>query len=404
MNNFWTHLIDICYDKETGLKKRIVFSIGLISIGLGILIWFFIRLLFFEGHLNFSHNINLPDAGLMGDFLGGVSGTLFTLVGVVLLFETLALQRTELAESRKVFEKQQFENTFFNLLTLYQDVVKSLHFDYVDFYSEKTYNGKDYFEQQRKKLYDEFQSQNSISRDRKQATLTYLNFYVNTKEQTAHYFRTIYRIFKFVSESSFDKKEKMNYAKIVRAQISESELFLLHYNAYSEYGTKFRQLINEFNITKHLPTLEKLEFKKYTDGLDHMEKNAIGLFLDDLKLFIKSSIITQKEHYKTYLQGSIALKVTSASPSDFKVIVIKKENIQLNQNYQQGFGLNRYDLEKLKYFIYDYIYDLTSFSNYFELNGKEIIHNVSVTTNNLGDKHTIEIETTKRNNEQIKIN
>jgi hypothetical protein len=404
MKKFWKHIIDICYDKETGVKKRIVFSIGLILIGFGILFWFFIRLLFFEGHMNLHHNINLPDAGLMGDFLGGVSGTLFTLVGVILLFETLALQRTELAESRKVFEKQQFENTFFNLMTLYQNVVKSLHFDNPTFYSEKTYHGKDYFEQIRKEIYDEFQSENSISRDRKKAKLSYLNFYENRKEQTAHYFRTIYRIFKFVNESNFEKKDKMNYAKIVRAQISESELFLLHYNAYTEYGKKFRQLINEFNITKHLPTLEKLEFKKHVYGLDHLEKNAIGMFLNDLKLLIKSSVTSQKEHHKNYLQGSISLKVSSSSPANFKVTIIKKEKIQVNTNFQQGFGLNRYSLEKLELFLNDYIYDLTSISNYFELNGKEIFHKVSVTTSNLGDKHTIVIESTKRNNDQIKIN
>jgi len=403
LKKIWQHTIDICYDKETGVKKRVLISILLILVGIGVMIWFITRLLVFENYWNTSYNVNLPAIGQVGDFIGGFSGTLFTLVGVVLLFETLALQRTELGESRKVFEKQQFENTFFNLLNLYQEVTKSMHFDNFDFYSEKTYSGKEFFEQQKKKFYEEFTPQNDFSKNRKEASLKYIVFYTSTKEQTSQYFRTLYRIFRFVSNSSFDQKEKMSYAKIVRAQLSESEIFFIHYNAYTEYGSKFRQLINEFNIIKHLPVIEKVEYKKYVSSFEYMELNGLSLVLDDLKNFIKASLLEQKEKYKTYLQGSIAIKTTSSSSSNFKLVIIKKDNITLNNSYQQGFGLGNFDVNTIEQFFNDYLIDLISFSNYFELNGKEIDLSCTKSTNLQLQKHTIEITVSKKNNKPIKI-
>jgi hypothetical protein len=403
LKKIWQHTLDICYDNETGIKKRMLISIILILIGIGVIIWFITRLLIFENYWNTNYNVNLPAIGQVGDFIGGFSGTLFTLVGVVLLFETLALQRMELGESRKVFEKQQFENTFFNLLNLYQEIAKSMHFDNFDFHSEKTYSGKEFFEQQKRKFYEDFSAKKDFSKNRKEASLNYIVFYTSTKEQTSHYFRTLYRIFRFISNSDFDQKGKMNYAKIVRAQLSESELFFIHYNAYTEYGNKFRQLINEFNIIKHLPVLEKVEYKKYVENFDNMENNGLGLVLDDLKNFIKYSLLEQKEKYKTYLQGSIAIKTTSTSNSNFKLVIIKKDNISLNSTYQQGFGLGKFDINTMEQFFKEYLIDIVSFSNYFELNGKEIEITCSKSTNALLQKHTIEIIVSKKNNKPIKI-
>ena len=368
------------------------------------MIWFIGRLLICEDYLHIDYNINMPVIGQIGDFIGGFSGTLFTLVGVVLLFETLALQRTELAESRKVFEKQQFENTFFNLLNLYQEVTKSMHLDQFEFYTEKTYGGKDFFELKKRKFYEDFVAQSKYSLNRKQASLNYRSLYLQTKEQTSQYFRTLYRIFRFISNSDFAHKEKMNYAKIIRAQLSESELFFIHYNAYTEYGTKFRQLINEFNIVKHLPILDKVEFKNYVGNFNPMELNGVNLVLDDLKSFIKIAISEQKECYKTYLQGSISIKITSNSNSDFKMTIIKKENMNINDSYQQGFGLGNFDLSTTKMFFNDYIEDLITYSNYFEHNGKDIVLTPLIIPNPTQNKNTIEFTIIKKNKKPIKIN
>lgn len=394
-----------CYDNDHGLKKRVIFSVSIILIGSAIIIWFFYFLFFKEDYWNPDNKINLTSTGLMGDFIGGLVGTLFTLVGIILLFETLALQRLELSESRKVFEKQQFENTFFNLLNLYVEVVKGLHYSKNDLlFEDKLYTGKEFFEIQHKEFYSSFTPKSDIQKTRKEATLSYLKFYTSTKEQTAHYFRTIYRIFRFIENSKFDIKDKQQYAKIVRAQLSESECFFLHYNAFTEYGSKFRELINEYNIVKHLPTLEKVEFKKHITTLTQLEKNGVQLVLDDTKLFLKSSLNESKVNYKTYLQGSIAIKTKSVDNSTFTIQIIKKINLPTTYPHQQGSGLQFFDERALENLFVDYVNDLLSYSNYFEFNKKHIRITHSNSTNFVLSKHTIEIIAKNANNQPIKFN
>jgi len=404
MKYLYNQIKDLYYDKDFGIRKRMVFSSFCIIMGLGIIVWFLVRLLIYEGHWNTIRNINLPIAGQIGDFVGGLAGTFFTLVGVLLLFETLALQRRELKESRRVFEKQMFETTFFNLINLYQEVVRSLHFDYIESYGEKIYNGKDFFEIQRRKFYDEFQCQSMFGKNRKAAKIKYIEFYTSTKEQTSHYFRTLYRIFRFIHTSRFTASEKMHYAKIVRAQLSESELFFIHYNAYSEYGSKFRELINEFNILKHLPHLEKVEYKDYAGKLEQMERNSVGLVLEDLNILIKKSLLTGKFAHKTYLTGAIDFKVTSENNFSFTITITKRDDLSFTPTYQQGFGLTNFDLQKTETFIIDYLNDLISYSNYYEFNGRHVVISSSSNSNPTNGKHKINISVSNRLSNPIKFN
>jgi|GEM_PF-2089276 len=397
-------IIKSCYTKETGFKKRIIFSTFLIIIGLGIIIWFISQLLIVENYFNPENPINLTGIGQIGDFIGGMSGTLFTLVGVILLFETLALQRTELAESRKVFEKQQFENTFFNLLNLYQEITKSMHVDEFDFHTERTHTGKDFFKQQKLRFYLDFQPKYKYAQNRKSATVQYMKMYVESKEQTAHYFRTLYRIFSIISHSDFTSQEKMNYAKIVRAQLSESELFFIYYNAFTDYGMKFRFLINEFDILKHLPILEKVEFKKYVENQEDFERNTINLLFEDLIHAIKLAISSQKETHKGYYKGLISFKVNSTSISNFKIYIYKREILNIHApNYHSG-GLLDFDLITTESFFKDFLSDLLYYSNYFEYNRKELDMELKTSSNLGNDKHTIEILISNKNNNLIKIN
>lgn len=99
----------------------------------------------------------------------------------------------------------------------------------------------------------------SFMKRKKQADALYVSFYLEYKNQIAHYFRTLYRIFCFIDNSALTECDKVEYAKIMRTQLSESELFFLYYNAFSPYGQSFQKIINKYNLIKHLPFLEKLE-------------------------------------------------------------------------------------------------------------------------------------------------
>jgi hypothetical protein len=70
------------------------------------------------------------------------------------------------------------------------------------------------------------------------------------------YFRHLYRIFKYIDESTLiDDSEKYDYTCIVRAQLSENELLMLFYNALNinEKGEyKFKILIEKYAIFNNL--------------------------------------------------------------------------------------------------------------------------------------------------------
>lgn len=341
-------------------------SILLITIGIGVIFWLLIRGFFYEGFINHKLDVSLDNASKIGDFIGGFVGVFFTLVGILLLYETLALQRKELTDSRKVFEKQQFENTFFSLLELYQSIVETLHYED---YSGTNAKGKEFFKTQKVNCFDSFAPSNSFYKNRKQAIDIYTKFYIEHKELIAHYFRTLYRIFRVIDTSKFSDSEKTFYSKIVRAQLSESELFMINYNACTAYGSKFRQLIVDYNLIKHLPVFERLEFKEWREKLTPEGINSLNQFFVEIIDYFKESIIHNeiRDFYKTYLKGKFALRVKNEE-SSITVKLYRNDSVNPSAHIQQGLGLDNFTNEELEQLIKCFLVEVFKNGNYEILN------------------------------------
>lgn len=121
--------------------------------GIAIILIGFVLFLY-HGNINPSADLNSNFIAQLGDFVGGVAGSLWALAGVILFYvalekqkealdiqleefalqrEELQLQRNELKETRAVFQEQsktqqlaQFETSFYNLLELFKSVVSEL--------------------------------------------------------------------------------------------------------------------------------------------------------------------------------------------------------------------------------------------------------------------------------------
>jgi len=99
------------------------FSILLVVIGIIVMIVFFTRIGY---HFSIATDYGNPDMGVtgqIGDFVGGVVGTLFSLVGVLLLFVTLRNQRES-------FAKERFETRFFEMIKLHRENVSEMKYTY----------------------------------------------------------------------------------------------------------------------------------------------------------------------------------------------------------------------------------------------------------------------------------
>lgn len=79
----------------------------------------------------------------------------------------------------------------------------------------------------------------------------YKRFHNKYTNDLAHYFRTLYHIIKFIDDSSISNKSL--YAKIVRAQLSDSEQTLLMYNCSVGKGRqKFKALVEKYSLLHNL--------------------------------------------------------------------------------------------------------------------------------------------------------
>lgn len=65
--------------------------------------------------------IDMNDTGQMGDFIGGVVGTFFSIAATILILLTYRSQRTELMETRKVLLIQEFNSNFNSSVDLYRN-------------------------------------------------------------------------------------------------------------------------------------------------------------------------------------------------------------------------------------------------------------------------------------------
>ena len=89
-----------------------------------------------------------------------------------------------------------------------------------------------------------------------------------------HYFRHLYRIFKFIYEADktlISNDKKYEYASIVRATLSQYELVLLFYNGFSH--PRFKELIEEYALLNNLrPELLATNYDRSLYKTKKMEK------------------------------------------------------------------------------------------------------------------------------------
>lgn len=237
--------------------------------------------------LNFSMIFFVSDKntrGTFGDQFGAVnalfSGLAFTgLIYTIILQrrdlemqrhdlklqrEEIALNRKEMEEQTAEFEKQnetlkiqRFENTFFNMLSQFQEVVNNLHVRYRKYRVDYELSGREVF-------YNSFEKAPifigpNTNYDGMRGTIQKVGLRGYEKADAPaifdHYFRLLYRILKFVRDTplitEFD--DEYEYTSMLRAILSRYELVWLYYNGLSEYGNeKLKPLIERYAMLKNL--------------------------------------------------------------------------------------------------------------------------------------------------------
>ena len=282
--------VNMCKDKSNNKSSeeskndlwRTLIYAGLAVFAIWLLSWGLIDLCISE----------CDDRGTFGDKFGAVnalfSGLAFAGLIVTLLYqkEELKLQREELKETRnelnaqklefqeqnKTMKRQRFENTFFNMLSLQQEIVANLSYEYYAspnirphnipeeiFYRgvpKGQFHGREVFEGIYKHAIIEYNgarhADGIIKILKQNGYIAYPVISVTTRFD--HYFRHLYHIYKFVDTSDLiEDCERYDYACIIRSQLSDYELVMMFYNCLTTNGRdKFKPLIEKYAVFNNL--------------------------------------------------------------------------------------------------------------------------------------------------------
>jgi len=214
-----------------------------------------IVLLFFPLIIYCYHFRNLKissvnsDWGVFGDYIGGTIGSIVTLIGFVYIYKTYKSQVENYYISG-------FENTLFRMIEFHHKIIDGLQYKK----KQKEITGRSALYEYSVHMVRTFREDFRIKRDDDEYYQKFTDFvrekfgilYDKRFFEIGHYFRHLYHIFKFINESKLSKANKLKYAKIIRAQLSSEELILIGINGMTEYGVKFKELIEEYSLLHRL--------------------------------------------------------------------------------------------------------------------------------------------------------
>ena len=278
------------------------------------IVCFVVALLFFMNQALglFDGFVKTEVIGQYGDFVGGVIGTILS---VVLLSDTFKSQIKESKNNAQVFESQQLNELVFHLLDQYNSVVASFTIAKDDVHGIRTIlNGKEGLHYALVKMQEEFASP-QISHSRKAALGLFQSFYDSHEDFAPIYFRTIYRIFDVINKAEVNDDVKVKYAKLIRCQFTETELVMLRYNAMWPVGKNMRALINEFNLLKHIRPLELLEYLEWRNRFSFSDRHKVNILL----------YMVQKQVHDLFLSNDMTRAITSFR-TKYNINVSKLEN------------------------------------------------------------------------------
>ncbi len=291
---------------------RYIFTLIILFFGTIGFVSFFI--IVFNSSFHFGES-NLFDADLaskFGSFFGGVIGTIFGVISVLLIIYTIFHQNLE-------NKKSAIETNFFRMIDYHNQNVNQLKIPHLDSTKKNEYSeGRRAFVQFKIQIHRLFEIVNKINEEKELylnkeeiADIVYIVFYygidgswkkfieeklnrypnneliakeiqnrinlnpnykIGRTNQTnlSTYFRNLYNAVKMIDDSKcLGDNDKKKLLKIYRAQFSNPELYVLFFNIMSRFGKKWKskKYVIKYELIKNLPKdyCEDYEPKSYFD-------------------------------------------------------------------------------------------------------------------------------------------
>ncbi len=221
-----------------------------------------------------------------GSYLGGIIGGLFTLFGVM-----LTINKND--KQRKRTDIFQFENTFFKLISLHNNLAQDIT---IQKDAEEKISGRDALKWFSNELKNKYKT--SIEEDYKtydvDITLSvkyriikqvFEQMFNKHENSLSHYIRTFSNILKTINDVN-NKDYYIDYTSILRAQLSTPEIIIIFY--YALTYAKEDQLVYLLEETNIIDNNEKnilISEDHYNIFLDI--ENYSNENIDDVDIFLK---------------------------------------------------------------------------------------------------------------------
>lgn len=241
--------------------KQKLFKFSIICI---IIFFVIVALLIYFCHFHNGLSENAEDYSYFGDYIGGTIGAIMAFVSALLIYMTYLKQVKFSEEQTYLARKSQFENNLFNMLSTQREIASQLSFkcrDPMDPANTRLYVGAEAINHTANIIKDVMLELGFDPQETNKALFADLRVKIDELFGRAlkpygisafgHYFRHLYHTIKFIDKSGIEDKKK--YALLVQAQMSNDELFLLFFNALSNYGyPKLYHFVSKYSLVENL--------------------------------------------------------------------------------------------------------------------------------------------------------
>lgn len=237
---------------------------------------------FFPYWFTGEDSLDFRNTGQIGDTIGGIMGPFIAIIASLLTFMAFWVQYKANQQQRMDMALERFENNLFQMISQQESITDNLRYS-SDGSSETLASGRAVFE------YIYHHRQKGWHKGLRTTILE--EGIMSMRDENGlwcldHYFRHLYRIFKYIDEAPIfhdDSKRLENsysYTSIVRSMLSEYELVFLYYNGLSHDDlSKFKRLIERYALLNNLRfnlLATAYETEYYTDLLQDRNVSVPG--------------------------------------------------------------------------------------------------------------------------------
>lgn len=295
LKGFFIKRVDIDAEEQVGLKAteeikllNVFFTVLIVWIAFGVALFFY------------------DDRGTFGDMFGSINtlfsgfafgGIIYTIYQQRAEFrlqrEELRLQRDEVAKTNAALDQQvratnvqRFENTFFNMIELHNQIVKNIividntkaypsDLPPAKFIPDPEYHGRKAFSY----LYTyfntdylyRFSNEKVESEDAleligirlKYLDRSYLRFFSEYENMLQPYYKNLLNLLATIDENEWiNEKEKKYYVRIVESQLSPDEILIIFYKTLTTKG------LGLYKLTKKYALIDGLNKNKIQQKID----------------------------------------------------------------------------------------------------------------------------------------